>query len=60
MISLSKIAHQMWLDHPFSQRKKTTESVVGVGVGGNREGGWTTFEKGEGRQYRGDLHKIEG
>ena len=50
----------MWLDHPFSQRKKTTESVVGVGVGGNREEGWTTFEKGEGRQYRGDLHKIEG
>ena len=25
MISLSKIAHQMWRDHPFSQRNKTTE-----------------------------------
>ena len=24
-ISLSKIAHQMWHDHPFSQRNKTTE-----------------------------------
>ena len=25
MISLSKIAHQMWCDHPFRQGKKTTE-----------------------------------
>ena len=37
MISLSKIAHQMWREHPFSQRNMTTEWAVGVGVGGNRE-----------------------
>ena len=39
MISLSKIAHQIWRDHSFSQRNKPTEWPVGVGVGGNREGG---------------------
>ena len=43
----------MWCDHPFNQRNKTTEKVVGVGFGGDREGGggWTKFEKGGGRQY---------
>ena len=42
--SLSKIAHQVWCDHPFSQRNRTIERTVGVGVGGDREvrgGGWT-------------------
>ena len=34
---LSKIAHQMWRDHPFSQRNKATEWAVGVGVGDKRE-----------------------
>ena len=29
----------MWRDHPFSQKKKTTERAVGVGVEGEREGG---------------------
>ena len=33
IISLSKIAYQMCCDHPFSQRSKTTERAVGVGVG---------------------------
>ena len=33
MISLSKIAHQMWQDCPFSQRNKKTMSS---GVGGSR------------------------
>ena len=28
-ISLSKITHQMWHNHPFSQRNKTTERAVG-------------------------------
>ena len=36
-LSLSKIAHQMWHDHPFSQRNRTTERVAGVG--------WTKFGK---------------
>ena len=33
MISLNKIAHQMWRHHPFSQRSKAT----GRAVGGDRE-----------------------
>ena len=37
-ISLSKITHQIWRNHPFIQRNKTTEGAVGVGVGGNRHG----------------------
>ena len=36
-IILSKIAHQTWYNRPFSQRNKTTEREVGVGVGGYRE-----------------------
>ena len=61
IITLSKIAHQMWCDHPFSQRTKTTE---------RRGGGWRqqgrgdeeNFQKGSGgRQYRGrGLHKVGG
>ena len=36
----------MWHDHPFSQRNRTTEKPVGVGVGDDRKvgGGWTKFE----------------
>ena len=62
MLSLSKIAHQMWCDHSFSQRNMTTERTVGVGSwrwqGSGGRG--TKFEEGRGRQYRGDLHKIGG
>ena len=29
----------MWCDHPFSQKNKTIERAVGVGVGGDRERG---------------------
>ena len=32
------MAHQMWYDHPFSQKYKTTERAVGMGVGGDRDG----------------------
>ena len=50
ILSLSKIAHQMWCDHPFSQRNMTTEKTVGAGAGGDREVGvggmWKKFEKG--------------
>ena len=39
----------MWCDHAFSQRNRTTERTVWVGVAGNREveggGNWTKFEK---------------
>ena len=37
-ISVSKTAHQMCCDHPFSQRSKTTELAVGVEGGGHMEG----------------------
>ena len=33
LMFLSKMAHQMWGDHPFSQRNKTTEREVGMRVG---------------------------
>ena len=56
MLSLSKIAHQMWRDHPFSQRNRTTERIVVVGAGGDRKvgGGWGGARdlKKWGRQYR--------
>ena len=29
----------MWCGQPFSQRNKITERAVGVGVGGDSEGG---------------------
>ena len=52
----------MWHDHPFGQRKKTTERAVGVRVGGDREGGGVLNKilKRGGRQYRGTLHKKRG
>ena len=57
MLSLSKIAHQMWRHHPFSQRNTTPERTVGVEVGGDREvgeKGLDKFEKG------GEVSNIEG
>ena len=44
-MSLSKITHQMWCDHPFSQRNNATKRAVGVEVGGGG-GGWKKFVKG--------------
>ena len=41
----------MWRYHPFSQRNRTIERTMGVGVGGDREveeigeGVWTKFQK---------------
>ena len=58
ILSLSKITHQLWRDHPFIQRNRTTERTVGVGVRGDRElggGGWTKFEK-----KRGGVGNIGG
>ena len=37
ILSLGRIAHQMWYDHPFSQRNWTTERTIGVEVGGCRK-----------------------
>ena len=39
ILSLSRIAHQMWRDGPFSQRNRTTERTVGIGVAKDREVG---------------------
>ena len=47
MTSLGKITHQMWYNHPFSQRNKTTEWAIGMGAGGDREGwGGQSLKKG--------------
>ena len=35
VISLSEITHQMWPDHPFSQRNETSKKAVEVKLGGN-------------------------
>ena len=37
ILSLSKIAHQMWRDHPIQPKEQTTERAVGVVVGADRE-----------------------
>ena len=39
IIILSIIAHQMWRDHSFSERNKTTEKAVGVEIERGRVGG---------------------
>ena len=50
------IAHQMWHDHPFSKRNRTTDRTVGVGVEGDKElgrAGGQNLKKSGVRQYRG-------
>ena len=71
IISLSKIAHQMWCNqmwcnHPFCQINKTIERAVGVVVGGDRKGrekgggeGGQNLKKG-GRQYGRVYIKLGG
>ena len=39
IISLIKITHQIWRNHPFSQNSKTIERAVGVEVVRNGERG---------------------
>ena len=39
ILSLSKILHQIWRDHPLSQRNRTTERTICVGVGSDTEVG---------------------
>ena len=53
MTSLSEITHQMWHDHPFSQRNKTSKIAVEVKVGSNGKDGFDKILKSWGRQYRG-------
>ena len=51
----------MWRNHPFSQRNKTIERAVGVGVEGNREdGGVGQNLKKRGVGNIGGVNKIGG
>ena len=65
IISLSKIAHQMWCNHPFSQRNKTIERAVGGGGWRRQErkeeggGDGQNLKKG-GRQYERVYIKLGG
>ena len=54
ILLLSKIVHQMWHDHPFSQRNRATERTVGWGlkVTGKWVGAGQNLKKGCG-QYSG-------
>ena len=53
IVPLSKITHQMWRDHPLSQRNKGKKSSwVGVWKRGR---GWTKFEKGGVGNIEGSL-----
>ena len=47
---LSKMSHQMWHNHPFSENNKATKRAVGWRLEARR--GWTKFEK-EFRRYWG-------
>ena len=55
IISLSKITHQMWCNHPSSQRNKAKKSS-GVRVW-KRGRGWTKFEKGGAGNMKGSFIK---
>ena len=54
IISLSKITHQMWRDHPFIQRNKTTERAVGWGLEVTGKGGLDKILKREIGNTRGE------
>ena len=60
IISLSKIANQIWRDQPFSQRYKTTERAVG-GRGGGWGGGWGSVDcwRRKRKEGRGGWTKFE-
>ena len=62
IISLNKIALQMWHNHLFSQRNKTAERAVGLGVGGDREGRGLDklWKRRAGNEGGGGLHKVRG
>ena len=73
ILSLYRTLHQMWRDHPFSQRNKTTKGAVRVELeatwkrwldkilkwGGGGGGGGEEKGGGVGNIRAGGLHKIE-
>ena len=58
IISWSLIAHQMWCNHPFSQRSKTTERIMGVGSEVTGKWGDKIWKRGV--SNTGCLHKMGG
>ena len=61
MISLSKVAHQIWNDHPFSKTNKTTEWPVRVWIKATgMQWGWKKLEKGKGVGNIGGSSKNRG
>ena len=56
MISLSKVAHHIWFNHPLTPKNKTAELAMEVGVGEDRRGG---MEGGGGRTKTGGRHYRE-
>ena len=48
------MTHQIWHDHPLSQRIKSSKIAVEVKVGDNREKWLDKILKRWGRQYRGE------
>ena len=41
MISLSKVAHHIWFNHPLTPKNKTAKLAMEMGVGEDREEeGW--------------------
>ena len=38
-LDMCRVTYQIWCDHPLSQRNKTIERAVGIGVGGDRDRG---------------------
>ena len=56
MTSISKIAHQMWCNHPLAKEIRQQNEQWGWELDATgKGGGWTKFEKGRGRQYRGGV-----
>ena len=49
IIPLSNTTYEMWHDHSFSQRNRTTGRAVELGVGGDRE------ERGLGQTWLGNI-----
>ena len=56
-VSLSKVTHQMWRNHPFSQRNKVTKRAAWV-VGGV-EGFGQNLKIGGVCKIREGFHQIE-
>ena len=57
IVSLSKITHQMWSDHPFSHRNNTSKITAKVNVRGEVEG---DGEEGLDKMYKRWFRQYQG